>query len=421
VDRRVAEAWSNMRPDLDLARIEARDSTIHSLMLEPGRAERVARALAMAPDGRLHGVLVGVKDIFHVDGLPTTAGSTLPVEELAGPEAAAVSLLRAAGAVVLGKTVSTEFAFLEPGPTRNPRNLAHTPGGSSSGSAAAVAAGHCPLALGSQTVGSVIRPAAFCGVVGFKPSYGRISTAGMIPLAESFDTVGLLASSVSWVERAAALLCAAWRRRDEDRSAALGTPDGAYLAQASDEALRVLDGLDATRVPLLSDIDALNAAHRRLLTFEMARNHGRWFRRFAERYRPRSAEAIRAGLAVADSDAAAIRARRADVRAAIHEAMDRAGIDLWVCPAAAGPAPEGLASTGDPSPQLPWTHAGLPVLTLPWGTASNGLPLGLQLVARFMDDERLLAWARRLESTRRATAERSPSAVARPATESTAR
>jgi Asp-tRNA(Asn)/Glu-tRNA(Gln) amidotransferase A subunit family amidase len=382
----------------DIARIDAADAAIQSLMPEPGRAERVARALGQASDGPLRGILVGVKDIFHVDGLPTTAGSALPVEELAGPEAAAVTLLRSAGAVVLGKTVSTEFAFVEPGPTRNPRNLAHTPGGSSSGSAAAVAAGHCPLALGSQTVGSVIRPAAFCGVVGYKPSYGRISTAGVIPLAESFDTVGLLAADVSWVERAAALLCASWRRTEVTGALALGIPAGPYLDQASPEALRVLEGLSAKSVRMFEDIETLNAAHFRLLRYEMARHHARWFPRFADRYRPRTAVAIRAGLGILDGDAAKLRASRASVRARIHEAMDASGVDLWVCPSAAGPAPEGLESTGDPSLQLPWTHAGLPVVTLPRGAAANGLPLGLQVVARFMDDERLLAWAERLEA-----------------------
>jgi len=386
---------------IDLASLEEADAPIRSLMPEPGRAERLERAVSAATNGPLRGLVVGVKDIFHVDGLPTTAGSTIPVDELAGPEAAAVSLLRNAGAVVLGKTVSTEFALFEPGPTRNPRNPAHTPGGSSSGSAAAVAAGLCPLALGSQTIGSVIRPAAFCGVVGYKPSYGRISTAGVIPLAESFDTVGLLASNVSWVERAAVVLCAWWRRGEVNPPPVLGIPDGPYLEQASKEALRVLDGLGAIRVPLLEDIETLNDAHRRLLSFEMARHHARWFPRFADCYRPRTAGAIRDGLAVADDDAAQIRAGRTNVRARIHEAMDASGVDAWVCPAAAGPAPEGLESTGDPSMQLPWTHAGLPVVTLPWGTAANGLPLGLQLVARFMDDERLLAWASQLEGGQR--------------------
>ena len=376
-----------------VARIEAADAEIRALVPERGRAERVERAVRAAPPGPLRGLLFGVKDVFHVDALPTTAGSTLPPDELAGPEAAAVSLLESAGAVVLGKTVSTEFAFVEPGPTRNPRNLAHTPGGSSSGSAAAVAAGHCPLALGTQTVGSVIRPAAFCGVVGFKPSFGRISTAGVIPLAESFDTVGLLAESVAWVERGAAVLCAGWQDVRPSRPPRLGLPQGPYLAQASPEARALLDALDAKPVPMLEDTETLNAAHRRLLVFEMARHHARWFPRFEERYRPRTAAAIRDGLEVPFGYAAEVRAGRRRVRAQIHEAMDAAGVDVLVCPSAAGPAPAGLDSTGDPMLQLPWTHAGVPVVSLPWGHAANGLPLGLQLVGRFMDDERLLAWA----------------------------
>jgi Asp-tRNA(Asn)/Glu-tRNA(Gln) amidotransferase A subunit family amidase len=386
---------------LDIALIERADAPIRSLMGEPGRGERVARAHIAARSGPLRRVLVGVKDIFHVEGLPTTAGSSLPPEELAGPEAAAVSLLRAAGAVVLGKTMSTEFAFLEPAATRNPRHLGHTPGGSSSGSAAAVAAGHCPLALGSQTVGSVIRPAAFCGVVGYKPSYGRISTAGMIPLAESFDTVGILGSEVSWIERAAAVLCAWWRPCATGRAPVLGVVAGPYLEQATPEGRHVLDGLDAVRITLFDDIEPLNTAHRNLLCFEMARHHSRWFDRFADRYRPRTAAAIEQGRKVSEPDAARVRQGRFDVRARIERAMDAAGVDLLACPAAAGPAPEGLGSTGDPSLQLPWTHAGLPVVTLPWGAASNGLPLGLQLVGRFMDDERLLSWVARLAASAR--------------------
>jgi Asp-tRNA(Asn)/Glu-tRNA(Gln) amidotransferase A subunit family amidase len=380
----------------ELARIEAADAEIRALMPEPDRAERIEREAAAAPSGPLRGLAFGVKDVFHVDGLPTTAGSALPSEELAGPEAAAVSLLRSAGAVVLGKTVSTEFAYLEPGPTRNPRNGAHTPGGSSSGSAAAVAASHCPFALGTQTVGSVIRPAAFCGVVGYKPSYGRISTAGVIPLAESFDTVGLLAESVRWVERAAAVLCARWQPAIPGDLPQLGRPEGPYLAQASEEARAVLDGLDAKPVPMLEDVETLNAAHRRLLVHEMARHHARWFPRLADLYRARTVAAIRDGLQVPAGYAAEVRAGRSRVRARIQEAMDAAGVDLLVSPAAAGPAPLGLDSTGDPLLQLPWTHAGLPVVSLPWGTAANGLPLAIQLVGRFMDDERLLAWAARL-------------------------
>jgi Asp-tRNAAsn/Glu-tRNAGln amidotransferase A subunit and related amidases len=181
-------------------RVETVDPQIRALLDEPDRWQRLeaaTRALeARYPESHdrpaLFGVPVGIKDIFHVDGFPTRAGSQLPPDVLAGPEAETVRRLREAGAMLLGKTVTTEFAYFAPGPTRNPHDTGHTPGGSSSGSAAAVAAGLVPLALGSQTIGSVNRPAAFCGVVGVKPSFGRISTAGVVPVAPSVDTVGLL-------------------------------------------------------------------------------------------------------------------------------------------------------------------------------------------------------------------------------------
>lgn len=381
---------------IDLARIEDEDARLHALVAEPDRAGRIARELAAAPAGPLSGVPVGVKDLFHVDGLATTAGSRLPPAELAGPEAAAVSLLRAAGAVVLAKTVTTEFALFAPGPTRNPRNPGHTPGGSSSGSAAAVATGFCPLALGTQTCGSVIRPAAYCGVVGFKPSYGRMPTGGVLLVAESFDTLGLFATDLAWVERAAPVLCSWWRPVGPLGPPVLARPDGPYLDQATEEALGVLDGPDAAPVPLFTDIGRINADHHRLMRFELARHHARWYPRLAGCYHPSTVAAIRDGLAVDPAEAARIRRGRLELRARIHAAMDAAGADLWVCPAASGSAPEGLASTGDPNLQLPWTHAGLPAVTLPWTMAANGLPLGLQLVGRFMDDERLLAWAAQL-------------------------
>jgi len=183
----------------------------------------------------LFGVPVGVKDIFHVEGFPTGGGSRLPPEALRGPEAACVKTLKEAGALILGKTVSTEFAYFAPGPTRNPWNPEHTPGGSSSGSAAAVGAGLCSLALGTQTIGSILRPAAFCGVVGFKPSYERISRDGVIPLAPSLDHVGFFTPDVAGAERAAAVLCRDWRPAKPGRKPRLGVPEGPYLERASGE------------------------------------------------------------------------------------------------------------------------------------------------------------------------------------------
>src|SRR5215510_10002423 len=210
----------------------------------------------------LFGALVGVKDIFHVEGFRTQAGSRLPYELLQGKEAKSVTRLKEVGALMFGKTVTTEFAYFFPGPTRNPYNLEHTPGGSSSGSAAAVAAGFCHLALGTQTIGSIIRPAAFCGVVGFKPTYDRISRAGVIPLSPSLDHIGFFTPDVETAKHAASVLIGDWRLETTDRRPTLGIPDGLYLACASDYALgrfnAICDsltqaGYELRRIPVMDD------------------------------------------------------------------------------------------------------------------------------------------------------------------------
>jgi Asp-tRNA(Asn)/Glu-tRNA(Gln) amidotransferase A subunit family amidase len=303
---------------------------------------------------------------------------------------------------VLGKTVTTEFAYFEPGPTGNPHNLAHTPGGSSSGSAAAVAAGICPLALGSQTVGSVIRPAAFCGVVGFKPSYGRISTEGVIPFSVSADHVGLFAQDVEGMALVAGLLGAGWQPAEARGLPALGVPEGPFLAQAGPEALAAFEqqlaqlaaaGYTLRRVAAFGDLEALAARHRRLVAAEIAQVHHAWFAQYEQRYRPRTAALIREGQAVNAAELEEARASRSELRAALEQLMQREDVQVWLSPAATGPAPAGLDSTGDPAMNMPWTHAGLPALTLPAGQAANGLPLGLQCAAGFGADEQLLAWA----------------------------
>ncbi|MFN8425991.1 MAG: amidase [Anaerolineales bacterium] len=193
---------------------DSREPDILAFIPEENRFERLLKEAEELvkkypdPSNRppLFGMTVGVKDIFHVDGFVTQAGSKLLAQDLQGNEAASVTKLKNAGALILGKTVTTEFAYFTPGPTRNPHNPSHTPGGSSSGSAAAVGAGMCDLALGTQTIGSVIRPAAFCGVVGFKPTYERISREGVIPLSPTFDHVGVFANDVEMVGRVASVL-----------------------------------------------------------------------------------------------------------------------------------------------------------------------------------------------------------------------
>ncbi len=324
----------------------------------------------------------------------------------AGPEAASVTAVRRAGALILGKTVTTEFAFFAPGPTRNPHNLDHTPGGSSSGSAAAVAVGFCPVAFGTQTIGSVIRPAAFCGVVGFKPSFGRISTTGVIPFSESADHIGLFTQDVDGMKVVASVLCSGWQadaaRQEPDTLPVLGVPEGPYVAQASPEGqqafeaqLLALEGAGYTmrRVPALEDIEAINRRHRQMIAAEFALVHAEWFEQYEELYRPSTADLIREGQEVTIRELAEARLGRDKLRDYLERLMEQHGIDVWVSPPAPGPAPEGIESTGSPIMNFPWTHAGLPTVSLPAGRAENGLPLGLQCTARFMADEQLLTWA----------------------------
>ncbi|MEV0534367.1 amidase [Kitasatospora sp. NPDC050463] len=396
-------------------RIERLDPLLHTFVPEPGRPERLraeARALvARYPDPgaapALYGVAVGIKDIVHVDGLPTHAGSALPPGVLAGPQAAVVDRLRAAGALVAGKTVTAEFAGAAPGPTRNPHHPGHTPGGSSSGSAAAVAAGLVSLAIGTQTVGSVIRPAAYCGVVGFRPTYGRIPTDGVLPNAPSFDTLGLFTSDLAGAALAAPLLCDDWR--DDWRDGAppvLGVPAGPYLEQAGPAARAAfreqLDrlaaaGVTVCEVDLLPDFEWLVRQVRTINRFEQARSHADWFTRFGNLYRPETAAGIRHGQSVRPEDyETALRARE-HARARLADAWAAAGVDLLVAPSATGPAPLGLGGTGDAVMSLPWSYAGLPALSLPAGVSVDGLPFGLQVVGAAGADEVLLARAAPLE------------------------
>lgn len=396
-----------------LARLDALEPQLQAFLPEPGRHDRVmseAEALLQRwpePEGRppLFGIPVGVKDIFRVDGLATRAGSATPARLFAGAQAACVTRLQRAGALVPGKTVTTEFACFEPGPTRNPHNLAHTPGGSSSGSAAAVAAGICSLALGSQTIGSTMRPAAWCGVVGFKPGFGRIDAAGVIYVAPSLDHVGLFTQDVAGMRLAASALCRDWRAVSSGRRPRLGVLEGPLLAHLEDEGRAGYEaqlerlqraGYALQRVTLFEGLPAMDDLHRALMAYEMAQEHRFWFGEHEARYRPGTAELIRAGQRVGRATAAEARASQRRTRNELHELLDAQGLDLWLSPAATGPAPQGINWTGNPVMNLPWTHAGLPTLSLPGGRASNGLPLGLQVSSRFGCDEMLLAWAEEL-------------------------
>ncbi len=394
-------------------RIDAAEPGIQALLPEADRRTRLlAEAQALQtrfpdPASRppLFGIPVGIKDIFFVDGFPTRAGSHLPLELFVGLEGDCVHSLHTAGALILGKTVTTEFAYFEPGPTRNPHNLDYSPGGSSSGSAAAVAAGFCPLAIGTQTIGSIIRPAAFCGIAGFKSSYGRIPMTGGILYSETFDHMGIFTQHIAGMELVASLLCKNWQKIEIGvpyTPPVLGVPDGPYLAQASPEGLAAFEkqlallekaGYTVRHVRAMEDIEAINQRHMRIVFAEMAQVHREWFARYEPLYRPRTAAAICEGQEVSAEELSELRASPAKLRTELELLMTQAGIDMWICPSATGPAPKGVSSTGSPLMNLPWTHAGMPAISLPAGHTANGLPLGLQCVGDFMTDEYLLKWA----------------------------
>lgn len=398
------------------AQFEAVNSRIHAFLPEEGRFERLRReAVALEarfpnPDSRpvLYGVPIGVKDIFHVDGLPTYAGSRLPPALLAGPQAECVTQLTEAGALVLGKTVTTEFAYFAPGPTRNPHHLDHTPGGSSSGSAAAVAAGLCPLTLGTQTIGSVIRPASFCGVWGFKPTSGRISQAGVIPLSPSLDHIGFFAQDVTLAAVAAQVLCHKWEpQKLQVEPPVLGVPVGSsYLERVSEEALQYFEatqtklieaGFQIRLVEVMPHFEQIVEQHVSLVAGEAALVHQEWFALHADLYHPKTAALIRRGQELSAEQLAQYRAGRAEFRAHLEGVMAEVGISAWIAPAALGTAPPTLDSTGDPIMNLPWTYAGFPSINLPLGFLPGKLPLGLQLVAGWGRDENLLAWAHQID------------------------
>ncbi len=406
------EGFADLHEDLERLRrkVEELEPTVQCLLPEENRFSRLHRDADAAQAAHpkhifrpsVFGHLIGVKDIFHVDGFPTRAGSKLPPEVLAGPQAEVVTQLRKDGALLLGKTVSTEFAYYAPGPTRNPHNPEHTPGGSSSGSAAAVASGFCPVALGTQTIGSIIRPAAYCGVIGFKPSYGLISTAGVIPLAPSVDHVGLFAVDMASAHTVALALFPGFPSSSESifRRPVLGIPEGPYLSKASDEGLAhfrdTCDWLTSRykvkTVPALADFDDIETRHRRLVAAEAAQVHEDWFRQYRDLYAPQTVELIEKGQKVSSRQLNKDRKGCAQLRDELEDLMEKHGIDLWLSPPAQGPAPAGIGNTGNPVMNLPWTHAGLPTLGLPAGVNADGMPMGLQVTGIFRGDEDLLHW-----------------------------
>jgi Asp-tRNA(Asn)/Glu-tRNA(Gln) amidotransferase A subunit family amidase len=405
-----------------VARVRAVDADVQAwTFLDPEHALAQARAadawrLEGHPIGPLHGVPVGVKDIIDTADMPTENGSVLHAGRTPSRDATVIGMLRAAGAVVMGKTVTTEFATRTPGKTRNPHNPAHTPGGSSSGSAAAVAAGMVPLALGSQTTGSTIRPASYCGVYGLKPTHGLIPRHGMLQLSRTLDDVGIFARSVEDLALALEQLVG-YDERDPDTRPRPRVRYGAVAAEeppippmlafvktslwdrvdadAREAFAELVDHLGdrVEEVELLAASDETLEWHRLISEAEIAVN----LRREWDRGRDRLSAALRArierGRDVRAMDYLAAVARIPDLNVSLGELFEQR-YDAILTPAAFGTAPVGLEATGDPALCALWTLCGMPALSLPIMQGANGLPLGVQVVGPRHGDARLLRTAR---------------------------
>lgn len=350
--------------------------------------------------GPLHGVPVGVKDNIHVAGMPTACGAAEFAHVWPDDDATCVARLRAAGAVIVGKTTATEFAYLEPSQTRNPWNTAHTPGGSSSGSAAAVASNMVPLALGTQTVGSVLRPAAYCGIVGFKGTHAAMPTDGIVPLAgQSLDHAGVLARSVEDVALGFGVMAgpvAGGAGSSPPRVAVV--PEIAEHASAdmaarlSAAAERLADaGASVTQVRLPTSFAGIHDAGHSVLAGEFAAAQAHWFQAHAGEYRDRTRKLIETGLSQHTVDYVRAQDARAQFRRDMVPVL--AGVDALLLPTAGGTAPVGLDSTGDPWFCGPWTSIGVPAISLPDGLSGEGLPHAVQLVGAGGGDGDLLAVA----------------------------
>jgi len=346
--------------------------------------------------GVLSGIPFGVKDIIETRGLSTELGSPIYKGRIGASDAAIVRDIRQRGAILLGKTHTTAFAYRDPAPTRNPRNLDHTPGGSSSGSAAAIAAGMVPFALGTQTTGSTLRPASYCGVTGFKPTLGLFSLDGVMEYAKSLDTIGFFTHTPADMLR---LWSALGRPTGRDENLAIGVPDPMpdvepEMAAALRTALLTLRkaGIRQTPIDISQMLVELAGAQRVVAACEAVQAHQQRFEEYGDRL-GQLAALIREGMATSATQYDAARRLIADSRtrmAAIYKTTP-----LVVVPAATGVAPAGLSNTGDNRMNAPWTALGTPAISIPM-PVGNGLPLGLQLTAALHDDPRLLRAAVRV-------------------------
>ena len=384
------------------------EPSVKAFVDETFDSDRVLDAIVQSDERLpLKGLLLGVKDIINVDQFPTRCGSVLPARLFNGPQASCATRLFKAGAVMVGKTVTAEFAVSDPGPTRNPRNLNHTPGGSSSGSAAAVAAGFCDIALGTQTSGSVIRPAGYCGTFGYKPSFGRVALDGVLPYSKSMDHIGLFAKDMSTMAATLPILVTDWRNTKDSlvNKPIIGVPMGSYIDLAMPHVsaqfemiISAIKQMDAIVKPIIlcDDIASHNYTHDLIANAELYQTHKSWIKNYWEIYKPMSRAALEFGQNVSNKILMESLNKARKVQSWMQQLMVEHAIDAWIAPVAPDLAPKGIGSTGDFRMNAIWSSAGLPIITFPTGTDNRNLPYSVQIVGRFGRDESLLNISRYL-------------------------
>ena len=390
-----------------IERIDAQEAVVHAWQyFDAAKALGAARRLdAAGASGPLAGVPVGVKDVMDTADMPTTYGSPIYAAHRPATDAAAVAAVRAAGGIVLGKTVTTEFATFKPGPTVNPRSLGlsepHTPGGSSSGSAAAVAAGMVPVAFGTQTAASIVRPASFCGIVGYKPTFGTLSTAGVKPLSPSLDTLGVLTRSVDDAAFFIGILAHREFVMEGPRPLRVGvcsTPHWDAATPSSRQALRDAARLLEAGGSIIADAvlppacDHLANAQSEIMSYEAALAYVPEYQAHLSDLSEPFRAVLAAGASLGGARYAVLQQQAEQGRHALAALFDR--FDVLLAPSAPGEAPAGLASTGDPIFSRMWTLLGNPCVNVPVGTGPAGLPLGVTVIGpRWRDDVALAAAA----------------------------
>jgi Asp-tRNA(Asn)/Glu-tRNA(Gln) amidotransferase A subunit family amidase len=386
-----------------LTRVRERNAAVKAwAYLDVDGVREQSRITSQESDpGLLSGVVLGVKDIIDVAGMPTSHGSPIFANNIAGKDAESVRLLRGAGASVLGKTVTAEFAVYSPGPTANPRALDHTPGGSSSGSAAAVADGQAHLALGTQTAGSMLRPASYCGCLGFKPSFRRYPLAGVLETAPSLDTLGLFASNIEILACADAVLSGQPQTAGSDEKPMIALCRTSSWAKAepvmqdaynSFTASLAEAGFETIVLDLPPVFEKLQEAQKLMHCYEASKVLGPIARDHPDQVSNVFADFIDQGSRYSEADYRAALATQQMCKELFGDLFGDA--KMLLVPGALGPAPKGLGATGDPEFQRLWTALGVPCLGFPADWTDKGLPLGVQLIGRFGSDSELIARSR---------------------------